>query len=47
MKGANQVNNNIMVVAIVGVGGIGKTILAQEVLNDKAIQGEFSMDHPP
>ncbi|KAF7099232.1 hypothetical protein CFC21_100893 [Triticum aestivum] len=37
-----EVNNDIMVVAIVGVGGVGKTTLAQKIFNDEAIQGEFS-----
>ncbi|KAM0825863.1 hypothetical protein ACQ4PT_069252 [Festuca glaucescens] len=39
---SNCARDGVMVFAVVGVGGIGKTTLAQKVFNDEAIQNEFS-----
>ncbi|XP_037428553.1 putative disease resistance protein RGA3 [Triticum dicoccoides] len=35
-------NGRLVVVAIVGIGGIGKTTLGKKVFNDEAIEGKFT-----
>ncbi|VAI42205.1 unnamed protein product [Triticum turgidum subsp. durum] len=41
MLSEKEGNTNIMVVAVVSVGGIGKTTLAQKVFNNEALNAEF------
>ncbi|XP_021714100.1 putative disease resistance protein RGA3 [Chenopodium quinoa] len=41
LLGPNDVNENFRFVTIVGMGGLGKTALAQLVCNDKKVEKEF------
>jgi hypothetical protein len=38
---SSDINHNIKVVSIIGVGGMGKTTLAQKIFNDATIQEHF------
>ncbi|XP_028799888.1 putative disease resistance protein RGA4 [Neltuma alba] len=38
-----DVKSNVLVVAIVGIGGLEKTILAQQVYNDEAVKNHFEL----
>ncbi|KAJ1442410.1 P-loop containing nucleoside triphosphate hydrolase [Sesbania bispinosa] len=38
-----DVKENVSVISIIGIGGLGKTALAQLLYNDKAVQGHFEL----
>ncbi|KAJ1378179.1 P-loop containing nucleoside triphosphate hydrolase [Sesbania bispinosa] len=38
-----DVKENVSIISIIGIGGLGKTALAQLLYNDKAVQGHFEL----